>query len=73
MGKHSDQKGQAILEYVIVLGIILSFAGLIRFGLQKSRDRLWKVMICDISAPCPGCPAPESAKKLLPKAGSCAQ
>jgi hypothetical protein len=73
VGKHSDQKGQAILEYLIVLAIILSFAGLIRFGLQKSRDRLWKRVICDVTAPCPGCPAPESAKRLLPKAGDCPQ
>lgn len=57
----------------MVLAIILGFAGVIRFGLQKSRDRLWKQVICEVSAVCPGCPAPESAKKLLPKAGNCAQ
>jgi hypothetical protein len=73
VGKVSDQKAQAILEYVIVLSIIFGIAGLIRFGLQTSRDRLWKRMICEVSAVCVGCPAPESAKNILPRAGDCPQ
>jgi hypothetical protein len=69
--KHSPRSGQAVIEYVMLLLIILTMGGIMRYGVQTARDKLWKKIICDVSAPCPGCAAPASAKNALPKGGSC--
>ncbi|MBU6154368.1 MAG: hypothetical protein KGP28_08725 [Bdellovibrionales bacterium] len=71
MGKKSDQSGQAILEYVMVLLVILSIGFALQSGIQVSRDKFWKRIICHVTAPCPGCAAPDSAKNVLPKGGDC--
>jgi hypothetical protein len=71
MRQKTDQSGQAIIEYVILLVLILSIGGLLFAGVRSSRDKMWKQMICDVSAACPDCPATESAKRALPQAGNC--
>jgi hypothetical protein len=71
VGKRRDQSGQAVVEYVVLLAVILGVAAVIQFGVQKTRDKLWKFMICKISAPCPSCSATESARSVLPKGGNC--
>ena len=71
MGKYWNQSGQAVVEYVILLAIVVSVSGVIHFGVGRTRDKLWKRMICDISAPCPGCISPKSAKDTLPRGGNC--
>ncbi len=71
MGKRSNQSGQAIIEYVIMLAIVLSVSGVIQFGMTRSRNKLWKKIICEVSAPCPGCASPESAKNTLRSGGEC--
>jgi hypothetical protein len=71
VGKKTDQSGQAILEYVVVLLIILSIGFTLQNGIRGSRDKLWKRIICHVTAPCIGCEAPDSAKTVLPKGGDC--
>ncbi|NDG85432.1 MAG: hypothetical protein EBX52_10420 [Proteobacteria bacterium] len=71
MGKKRNDSGQAILEYMIVLLIIVSISGVIQFGVSKSRNKLWKWMICQISAACPGCNPTASANKTLQSGGPC--
>jgi Flp pilus assembly pilin Flp len=69
--KLRDQSGQAVVEYVVLLTIILGMAATLQYGVQKTRDKLWKFVICKVSAPCPSCGATDSAKAVLPKGGSC--
>ncbi|MBS1959753.1 MAG: hypothetical protein JST80_09800 [Bdellovibrionales bacterium] len=66
--RHSES-GQAIIEYVILLTIILTITGLFVAAVRSSRDKMWKQMICDISAACPDCHSPQSAQDALPKSG----
>lgn len=67
--RYSSRQGQAIIEYVLLLAIILSISGLLYSGVAQTRDKMWKRIICNVSAPCPGCTAPERADKLFPQAG----
>jgi hypothetical protein len=55
----------------MVLLVILSIGFALQSGIRGSRDKLWKRIICDVTAPCPGCAAPESAKNVLPNGGNC--
>ena len=41
-----NQSGQAIIEYVIVLTIILGISGLIVGAVRSNRDKMWKRMLC---------------------------
>lgn len=61
-----SESGQAIIEYVILLTIIMSITGLFVGAVRTTRDKMWKQMICDISAACPDCQSTESAKQALP-------
>jgi hypothetical protein len=67
MGKKTGQSGQAIIEYVLLLSMILALAGALIASVKVSRDKLWKKIICDVSAPCADCKATDSAKAVLPK------
>jgi hypothetical protein len=61
--------GQAILEYILLISIILSLGTILIGGIQKSRDKLWKQILCDVSRACPKCAIPEKVKTSFPKAG----
>jgi hypothetical protein len=67
--KRLGEQGQAILEYVLLLSIILTMAGLLMASVRSNRDKLWKRMLCEVSAACPDCRATDSAKAALPNAG----
>jgi len=60
--------GQAILEYVLLLSIIIGMGTILVGGVQRTRDNMWKRILCEVSAACPGRKSTESAKKALPKA-----
>jgi hypothetical protein len=64
------QSGQAIIEYILLFAIILSMAGLIVGGLSKTRDKMWKGMLCEVSAACPTCRSTDSAKTIFPSSGA---
>ena len=66
-GNHFEE-GQAIIEYILLLSIILSLSGLMISGIHSTRDKMWKRFLCEISAACPTCKATDSAKAALPKA-----
>lgn len=70
MGKKSGQSGQAIIEYVLLLSIILAMAGALIASVKISRDKLWKRIVCDVSASCADCKATDSAKAFLPKSAA---
>jgi len=55
----------------MVLLIVVSVGFALQSGVRGARDKLWKMIICHVAAPCPGCTAPDSAKRVLPKGGEC--
>ncbi len=63
--------GQAIVEYVLLLAMILGMGTIIVSGVNKGRDTLWKQIICDVSRACPTCQAPSSVEALLPNTKKC--
>ncbi len=55
-----DDQGQAIVEYVLMLAIVVSIIGVLGVGFRRALISLWEKMAKDISSPCPGCaPPPE--------------
>jgi len=66
-----NNTGQAILEYVVVLAIVIGISAILQYGVSKTRNKIWKWMICQVSAACAECNPTESAKKTLPAAGPC--
>lgn len=67
----TNNRAQAILEYVLALVIVFSVAAIIMAGVRNIRDKTWKQIICKVSAMCPDCKAPESVNKILPDQGNC--
>ena len=65
----SSKAGQAIVEYVLLLSIIISITGLMIAGVRSNRDKMWKRILCEVSAACPDCRSPDSAKAALPTSG----
>ncbi len=55
----------------MLLLVILSIAGVLQYGVQNVRDKLWKKIICEVSASCLTCKATDSANQTLPKGGKC--
>ena len=63
------ESGQAIVEYILLLSIIMSMTGLMIAGVRSNRDKMWKRVLCEVSAACPDCKSTASAKAALPSAG----
>ena len=69
METKSKQSGQAVLEYILLLSVILSISGLLVGSVRNTRDKMWKRMLCEVSAACPDCRSTDSAKAAFPKTG----
>ncbi len=65
------ESGQAILEYILLLAIIISISGIMISSVRGMRDRMWKQTLCQVSSICAGCQPPESIQRALPEAGNC--
>ena len=63
--------GQAVIEFVLLLTIILLVSGALITGVASTRDKMWKRMLCVISAACADCKSTESAKKAAGSGVSC--
>ena len=61
--------GQAIIEYVLLLSMIISMTSLMIAGVRSNRDKMWKRILCEVSAACPDCQSTQTAKAALPKSG----
>jgi hypothetical protein len=48
-------RGQAIVEYVLMLAFIIAIVTTIAIGFRSSIFQLWRGMTKEIAAPCPGC------------------
>ncbi len=50
-----SEAGQAILEYILILGIAVSLAVTLHSAVRKNVNRFWLELSCEIAAPCPTC------------------
>jgi|GEM_PF-974708 len=53
-----DQKGQAVVEYILMLSLVVTFVGLLAKGFRAPLRGLWHLFAKEVAAPCPGCPSP---------------
>ena len=56
----SDEDGQAILEYLLMLSVALSILIILSTGMRRSILVLWRYLYRRTAAACPSCPFPES-------------
>ncbi len=52
-----DEGGQAIVDYVLTLLVVVSVVTILAKGFRTTLLSLWQMMAREISAPCPGCAA----------------
>jgi Flp pilus assembly pilin Flp len=52
-----DEEGQAVIEYILMLSVVVGMVSMIGFGFRKTLFKLWGSFTRDIAAGCPGCPA----------------
>lgn len=60
--QHGDQKGQAVVEYLLMLITVVGLVGILGIGFRRSLKGLWGKLARDISAPCPGCQPPRDVR-----------
>jgi hypothetical protein len=59
------EEGQAIVEYILLLSMVVGVAIMINSGFRRSTLRLWNTMAKEIAAGCPtGCPPPSSFREI---------
>ncbi len=51
-----DESGQAIVEYVIILAMVVSVVTMMSSQLRRALFTFWETMAKEISAACPDCP-----------------
>jgi len=60
-----DQKGQALIEYVLMIFVVISVVGILGYGFREILLSVWQLMSCDITAACPSCPVDPSIKNKI--------
>lgn len=68
-----SKRGQAVIEYVLMVLVAMSMVFAFNYGLRNVALKLWMQMTCEVTAPCPHCPTPESVKNAANRlaSGSC--
>lgn len=51
-----DENGQAVVDYVLTLTVVVTIVGIIATGFRRSLFKIWEIFSKEISAACPGCP-----------------
>lgn len=57
-----DEGGQALIEYILALSVVIMIVTILANGLRTSMYRVWEFYSRQISAPCPGCPPAPSVR-----------
>jgi Flp pilus assembly pilin Flp len=57
-----SQAGQAVIEYVLILAIVMSVMVVLNRGLQTSIRTIWVTLAKEIAAPCPKCEPPRQMR-----------
>lgn len=55
-------KGQAIIEYILLLGLVITLVAVLGRGFRTIQNRVWMEMACVVAAPCPNCPPPRAVQ-----------
>jgi Flp pilus assembly pilin Flp len=63
--KGRNQSGQAVVEYIILLSMAVAIALAMAAGFNGISKKLWQLIACEVSAPCPGCQVDEAVKNAL--------
>lgn len=58
----SSESGQAIVEYVLILVVVVTVMGALGRGLRTSVRSVWVALAKEIAAPCPKCDPPASMR-----------
>jgi Flp pilus assembly pilin Flp len=53
-----NESGQAVIEYVLVLAMVVSAITIMSLGFRKGISKLWVSMIKQVAPACPGCTPP---------------
>ncbi len=59
-----DIRGQAAVEYILMLVAALAIVSVIGFTFRRSLFKMWSGMTGEISAACPTCPKDPKVKRL---------
>ena len=57
-----DERGQAVVEYVLGVALALSIVVVMGTTFRKSLFRLWGTITAEVTAACPKCPADPKVK-----------
>jgi Flp pilus assembly pilin Flp len=57
-----ENQGQAVVEYVLMLFLVVAAVAIIGTGFRKSLYGLWEGLSGEIAAGCPGCPKDNSIR-----------
>lgn len=60
-----EEEGQVIVEYILMITVALAIVGTLGFAFRRIYQFLHQLMACEITAPCPHCPAEESVKNQI--------
>lgn len=52
-----DESGQAIIEFMLLLLVLVGIVGTLKASLKKVTTKLWTLFAKKIAAPCPSCDA----------------
>ncbi len=52
----TDDSGQAIVEYILMVMLVIGVASGLAIGLRRSVFRIWSYITTNVAAACPGCP-----------------
>jgi Flp pilus assembly pilin Flp len=52
-----DESGQAIVEFMLLLLVVVGIVSALKTGLKKLTVKIWFLFARRIAAPCPGCDA----------------
>jgi len=60
-----DESGQALIEYMLMIFVVVSTVGIITAGFREIILSVWQLMSCEVSAACPSCPVDLAVKNKL--------
>lgn len=57
-----SEEGQAVVDYILTLAIIVTVVTVLSLGFRTSLFKLWQTFAREISAACPDCPPDPSIR-----------
>jgi hypothetical protein len=56
--KKEKEKGQALVEFLLMLVLAMTVVAILSTGFRRSLFRIWEVITREVGAPCPDCAPP---------------